>query len=146
MAQLWCANYMSGEKTVPFSSEDAEMEAAIGQAKARFGQFIAVFCNPTQKQKSFLVKVVFIEAEEYEHIWMADLDFNGQKPSGVIANEPNLPRLKFMQRVEFEPSYISDWMYIEDGYLVGGYTTRVIRGRMTPEERQEFDAQCPYKF
>ena len=32
-----------------------------------------------------------------------------------------------MQRVEFQPSYISDWMYIENGYLVGGYTTRVIR-------------------
>jgi uncharacterized protein YegJ (DUF2314 family) len=51
-----------------------------------------------------------------------------------------------MQRVDFEPSYISDWMYIEDGYLVGGYTTRVIRDRMTPKERTAYDAQAPYKF
>lgn len=51
-----------------------------------------------------------------------------------------------MQRVEFEPLYISDWMYIEDGYLVGGYTTRVIRDRMTEEERKKHDAQAPYKF
>ena len=122
------------------------MEAAIREAKASFEKFIEAFCHPTERQKSFLVKVVFDEGEQREHIWLADLDFQGEKPSGVIANKPILPNLKFMQRVEFEPSYISDWMYIEDGYLVGGYTTRVIRDRMTPEERRNYDCQAPYKF
>ncbi len=46
--------------------------------------------------------------------------FSGSKPSGVVAIEPKLPSLKFMQRVGFEPSHVSDWMYVEDGYLVGG--------------------------
>jgi uncharacterized protein YegJ (DUF2314 family) len=137
---------MSDDKTVPFSSEDEQMEAAIGEAKASFKKFIEAFCHPTERQKSFLVKVVFDEGEQREHIWLADLDLRGEKPSGVVANEPNLPSLKFMQRVEFEPLYISDWMYIEDGCLVGGYTTRVIRDRMTPDERREHDAQAPYKF
>jgi uncharacterized protein YegJ (DUF2314 family) len=137
---------MPGDKTVPFSSEDADMEAAIRQAKSNFRHFIEAFSHPTEQQKSFLVKVVFDERDQREHIWLADLDFRGERPSGVVANEPNLPSLKFMQRVEFEPSYISDWMFIEDGYLVGGYTTRVIRSRMTPEERREHDARAPYKF
>ncbi len=122
------------------------MEAAIREAKKSFRKFIEAFCHPTEGQKSFLVKVVFDEGEQREHIWLADLDFAGKKPSGVISNEPNLPRLKFMQRVEFEPSYISDWMYVEDGYLVGGYTTRVIRERMTPAQRRTHDANAPYKF
>jgi len=61
-----------------------------------------------------------------------------------LAREQKGSRVK--QRVEFEPSYISDWMYIDDGYLVGGYTTRVIRDRMTPEEREAHDAEAPYKF
>ncbi len=137
---------MSGDRTVPFSPADVEMETAIGKAKASFGQFIEAFCHPTEQQAGFLVKVVFDEGEQREHIWLADLDFSGTNPSGVVANEPNLPSLKFMQRVEFDPSYISDWMFIENGYLVGGYTTRVIRGRMTSEERQQDDAQAPYKF
>lgn len=122
------------------------MEAAIREAKASFKQFIEALCHPTERQKSFLVKVVIDEGEQREHIWLADLDLRGAKPSGVVANEPNLPSLRFMQRVEFEPSYISDWMYIDEGYLVGGYTTRVIRDRMTPEERRAYDAQAPYKF
>src|SRR5215472_18404497 len=105
---------MSGNKTVPFSSEDAEMEAAIRQAKSRFRHFIKAFSHPTEHQKSFLVKVVFDEGDQREHIWLADLDFRGERPSGVVANESNLPSLELKQRVEFEPSYISDWMFIED--------------------------------
>ena len=122
------------------------MEAAIRKAKDTIGQFFEAFVEPTERQQSFLVKVVFDEGEQREHIWLADLDFGGAKPSGVIANAPHLTSLVFMQRVEFEPSYILDWMYVEDGYLVGGYTTCVIRARMTPEERREHDSQSPYKF
>jgi uncharacterized protein YegJ (DUF2314 family) len=77
---------------------------------------------------------------------LADLELSGDRFSGVIANKPNLPGLEFMQRVEFDPSYISDWMYVDGGRLVGGYTTRVIRDRMTPEQRDSYDAQAPYKF
>ena len=137
---------MSDDKTVPFSSDDEQMGAAIRAAKASFKKFIDAYCRPTERQKNFLVKVMFVEGEQQEHIWLADLDLRSEKPTGVVGNEPNLPGLKFMQRVEFDPLYISDWMYIEDGYLVGGYTTRVIRDRMTPDERREHDAQAPYKF
>ena len=140
------AEHMSRDRIVSVSPEDVEMEAAIREAKASFRQFIEAYYHPTEHQTSFLVKVVFDEGEQREHIWLADLDFSGEKPNGVVANEPNLPGLTFMQRVEFEPSYISDWMYIENGYLVGGYTTRIIRGRMMSVEREEHDAQAPYKF
>jgi uncharacterized protein YegJ (DUF2314 family) len=92
------------------------------------------------------VKAIFVEGEEVEHVWLADLDFSGTLPNGVVANEPLLPSLKFMQTVEFHPSQITDWMYVDDGYLIGGYTTRVIRDRMTPEERRDHDAAVPYKF
>jgi len=122
------------------------MEAAIREAKANFKQFLDAFFKPRSQQRSFLVKVVFDEGEQREHIWLADLNFLGAKLTGVVANDPKLPSLRFKQRVEFEPSYISDWMYIDDGYLFGGYTTRVIRDRMTPEEREAHDAEAPYKF
>ena len=137
---------MTNNKIPEFSSDDAEMEAAITNAKETFGEFLKAFFRPTEKQESFLVKVVFIEGEQSEHIWIADLAFSGQTPRGVIANEPAIPNLKFMQKVEFHPSQITDWMYIEDGYLVGGFTTKIIRERMNPSERNAFDTSAPYKF
>jgi uncharacterized protein YegJ (DUF2314 family) len=37
-------------------------------------------------------------------------------------------------------------MYVDNGTLVGGYTTRLLRKRLTPEERKELDARVPYRF
>ena len=67
------------------------MEAAIRKAKDMIRQFFEAFFEPTERQTSFLVKVVFDEGEQREHIWLADLDFRGKKPSGIVANEPHLP-------------------------------------------------------
>jgi uncharacterized protein YegJ (DUF2314 family) len=137
---------MLSDKTTSCSPEDIEMEAAIRNAKESVGQFLKTFFSRTERQKSFLLKVVFVEGGQAEHIWLADLVFSGNASRGVVANEPRLSSLKFMQTVEFEPSQITDWMYVEDGYLVGGYTTRLIRERITPSDRKAFDASTPYKF
>jgi uncharacterized protein YegJ (DUF2314 family) len=129
-----------------FSSEDVEMEAAIWKAKQTFGQFLEAFLKPQQGQTAFLVKVAFVDDDQGEHVWVADLDFSGERIKGVVANEPKLRNLRFMGAVEFEPAQITDWMYVQDGYLVGGYTTRLICKRMSPKERAAFDAATPYKF
>ncbi len=122
------------------------MEEAIVRAKSTLKIFFDAFCNPTAEQTGFLLKVYFEDDQCSEHIWLADLEFTGPLPSGVIANEPSLSGLSFMQRIAFDPSQISDWMFVDSGRLVGGFTTRVIRDRMTPEERAELDAASPYKF
>ena len=116
------------------------MESAITTAKQSFGNFLKAFARPAKNQKSFLIKAAFIEGQQSEHIWLADLKLSTKGSSGTVANEPNLPGVKFMQSVEFHPSQITDWMYIEDGYLVGGFTTRVIRQRMNAEQREAMDA------
>jgi uncharacterized protein YegJ (DUF2314 family) len=41
---------------------------------------------------------------------------------------------------------ISDWMYVHEGRLVGGYTIRVMRDRLSPAERLRFDQGLPFKI
>ena len=41
---------------------------------------------------------------------------------------------------------ISDWMYVEDGKLVGGYTLRVVRDSLTEEQQAAFDSNLPFKI
>jgi uncharacterized protein YegJ (DUF2314 family) len=134
---------MLEDRVIPFSSEDPEMEAAINAARETLGEFLQAFIRPAKNQRSFLLKVKFFEKE---HIWMADLDLSSKPSQGTVANEPTVPELKFMQRATFDPFQITDWMYVEDGYLVGGYTTRLIRSRMNSDEREAYDANAPYKF
>jgi uncharacterized protein YegJ (DUF2314 family) len=134
------------DPTVSFADQDQRMAFAIDEARRSLNVFFDAFCSPKRNQTAFLLKVRFEVPEKIEHIWLADIDASVMPLEGTVANEPNFPGLEFMQRVEFYPSAITDWMFIEDGYLVGGFTTQVIRSRMSPEERASFDANAPYRF
>jgi uncharacterized protein YegJ (DUF2314 family) len=43
-------------------------------------------------------------------------------------------------------SEISDWFYIDNGKLVGGYTIRVLYSRMSPEEKKDFNEHAGMKI
>jgi uncharacterized protein YegJ (DUF2314 family) len=64
-----------------------------------------------------------------------------------IDNDPEVVKsVKLGQAVTVRPQDISDWMYVDHGVLVGGYTLRVIRDAMTPAERAELDKSLPFKI
>ncbi len=134
------------DRIISFTDSNKSMAFAIEQAQETLNVFFDAFLSPQDNQESFLLKVKFEDADNVEHIWVADIDSSTFPLQGTVANETNFPNIKFMQRVEFHPSRITDWMFIEDGFLVGGYTTQVIRSQLTPQERVEYDANAPYKF
>jgi uncharacterized protein YegJ (DUF2314 family) len=49
-------------------------------------------------------------------------------------------------RVHVTPKELSDWMYIEDGVLKGGYTIRVLHYQSSPEEQKEFLKHVPFSI
>jgi uncharacterized protein YegJ (DUF2314 family) len=141
------ADYAMGtDDIVGVRSDDPQMIAAINMARGSLPKFFDALARPNAKQKSFVLKVAFRRGDDVEHIWVADLDFSGKRPRGVIADKPQMKGLRFMQKVFFDPADITDWMYIEDGKLVGGYTTRLLRERMSSEQRRQLDASVPYQF
>jgi len=111
---------------VTVATENEEMEDAIYQARATINTFFTAFKNPQPNQTSFLIKARFEDGECAEHIWLADLDFRQHPATGVVANDPGIKTLSYMERVPFLPDQISDWMYMQDGQLVGGYTTKLL--------------------
>jgi uncharacterized protein YegJ (DUF2314 family) len=117
---------------VEVSSEDAEMLSAINEARKSLRQFLEAFFAPKPNQKHFLLKVCFEEQDESEHIWLADLDLSSTPPTGVVANEPRIQSIEYLQRVSIDFKLLSDWMYYEDGCLVGGFTTRVLQQSARP--------------
>jgi uncharacterized protein YegJ (DUF2314 family) len=54
--------------------------------------------------------------------------------------------VKLGDEVVLDKSEVSDWMYIDDGLLVGGYTVLELRSQMSEEERKQFDASMPFKI
>jgi uncharacterized protein YegJ (DUF2314 family) len=124
---------------------DPAMAFAIAEAQRTLPQFFEQLASPRPSQEYFLVEVCFEQDGQSEHIWMANVDASVFPPTGTVANEPTLPGLKFMDQASFYPEQISDWMIIESGIMVGGYTNQVAISRMTELERAQHLAELPYK-
>lgn len=114
------------DKIVSVAGCNEEMNDAIDRARSSIGKFFDAFENPKPNQTAFLIKAKFEDGETSEHIWLADLDFKTSPATGIVANEPGIKSLSYMERVKFLPDQITDWMYMEDGRLVGGFTTKVL--------------------
>ncbi|OWU89184.1 DUF2314 domain-containing protein [Flavobacterium sp. WLB] len=121
-------------------SEDKEMNAAIEKANQTLNDFNIGLSNP--KAQSQALKVAFTDSNGTEHMWVGNVEFNNGKYSGILNNDPEfVTEYKAGDKIDIDSSKISDWMYIENGKLFGGYTIKVLRNRMTYEERKQFDAE-----
>ena len=122
---------------VGVESEDPVMNAAIKIATSTLPSFKALLSAPPAGASGFAVKAAFPSgSNSQEHIWLINPTFSGGIVSGVVNNEPvDVPSIKLGQQVSAPEAHVSDWLYLQDGVLHGGFTLRVLLERMSPEER-----------
>jgi uncharacterized protein YegJ (DUF2314 family) len=138
--------FLSGagnDPIVEVANNDPEMIAAIEDARNTLYFFLENFQSPKPNQTYFSIKARFpYGADSHEHMWIDDLIFSGQEFSGILGNDPRyVLDLKYGDKVTVKVSDVTDWMIVENGKLIGGYTLLVLRNRMSPTEREKFDAQ-----
>lgn len=123
-------------------SDDAEMNMAMETAKKTLDSFDYALKNNGNPLAFFSLKKRFVENENVEHIWVGSIYFENGKYFGFIDNLPEIVKgFKVGDSVEVSKEDISDWMYVEDSKLHGGYTIRLLRNRMTETERENFDKE-----
>jgi uncharacterized protein YegJ (DUF2314 family) len=141
------SNHGPIDKVISVKDDDAKMNQAIAKARATVQQFVPALQKPKRGQSSFSVKMMFTEGRQHEHMWLDEVTYDGTQFHGVVANDPNLVKnVKIGQKASVEPAKISDWMYTDKGKLVGGYTVRVLRDGLSPDERAQFDMSVPFKI
>jgi uncharacterized protein YegJ (DUF2314 family) len=107
----------------------------------------AALKHPAPGQQDFEVKKPFIQNGQIEHIWLSDVQFAGNQFQGRVDNQPRkIQGLKLGQLVSVKPNEISDWLYVDHGKLVGGYTVRVQYNELSPKEKREFDRAADFKI
>ena len=75
------------------------------------------------------------------------MTYDGTNFRGKINNQPvDVKNVRLDQSVTVAPNEVTDWMFIKDGKLIGGYTTRVFYARLSPEKRAQFDQQADFKI
>ena len=128
-------------------NEHAAMHQAVIKARKTVGKFIDALKHPVASQTDFEVKKPFVQGSDVEHIWLSDVQFTGSRFQGRVDNTPRkIHGLKVGQLVSVNPNEISDWVYVDNGKLVGGYTIRAHYNELTPEQKREFDRQADFRI
>ncbi|WP_367649353.1 DUF2314 domain-containing protein [Campylobacter sp. RM16188] len=147
----------TGEK-MPIYYVDSEQDAmsrAYQAARDTFGYFwrelywdrrrivpgVSVAC----------VKVLFKDetnGEEIgEHMWINDIEFDGENVSGILVNEPNdVKNIKNGDFVKVPLSEVSDWLFVIDNKSYGGFSVHALRANMSDKERAEHDLAWGFEF
>ena len=108
--------------------DDAEMAAAVEEARDTFDEFAAAF--ERGQGEDFAVKAPFSEGGRTEFIWVSVTAIGDGVIEGLLGNEPvALPGLQMGDEVAVELRDLTDWIYMQEGEMRGGFTVQVLAGR-----------------
>ena len=128
------------------SDDDKQMDRAVENAQRTLGFFMAALKAKKNGDTVFEVKKGFIDGDKVEHLWIKRVTYDGKNFHGEIDNQPlEVSNVHSGQRVTAAPEVVTDWMFLKDGKLIGGYTTRVLYARLSPEDKAEFDKHAGFK-
>jgi uncharacterized protein len=136
--------------TLPFHEADVPMARAYEEAQKTFRYFWRELSWDMRRivpaLENAVIKLPFSDdpdsrdASDYEFMWVSDVNFDGAHLTGTLLNQP-----RFLQTwteddpVEMPFGHLLDWMFAVQGKAFGGYTTSLVRARMSDGERRSYD-------
>jgi uncharacterized protein YegJ (DUF2314 family) len=81
-------------------------------------------------------------------LWISNLSLSIDNHfKGIVGNDPvYVKNIKMGDTVSVETENISDWMIIDNGKLLGGFTIYVLRNNLSENERKQFDAEKGFEM
>lgn len=148
---------MENQKIFFADGESPKMQEAFRKAQETFKYFWRELSWEYRRIIPALdfacVKVAFSqqfdgeESPRVEHMWINDIDFDGETIKGTLINDPNdITNYKNGDRVEISLSEISDWLFSTRGKTYGGFTIHAMRSDMDESERVEHDNAWGVEF
>jgi uncharacterized protein YegJ (DUF2314 family) len=125
---------------------DTEMEAAMRRAHETLPQFAGALAGDKGGRKLFAIKKAYSDGKKTEFIWLNDVVESGERFEATVNNSPVwLSNVKEGSRVAVPKDEVVDWMYVDNGTLVGGFTLRVLFFRETAEKQRELERTFGFK-
>lgn len=128
-------------------SADSELDAAIQQARSSLDTFIEQISTPHAGRTFVAIKVRFHPPDDSpQDIWVDEVTYTNGSFRGRMGDDIPSLRLEAGETITVDEKDILDWMMVEDGKLIGGYTIRLAVQRMSPEERERFLETLEYSI
>jgi uncharacterized protein YegJ (DUF2314 family) len=140
--------------SIKVQAGDPEMDAAMQTARDKFPEFWREVSTDHKRVipvlEGSMVKAYFFDEGAPltgEHMWVRDIEYDGQTISGVLVDTSiQLHSVRPGQHVSFPLMRLSDWLYVENGRAYGVFTVKLLRTRMTDDERKSHDSHYPFRF
>lgn len=118
---------------------DAGMESAFQEARDTLSFFIERIAEPHPNRTYVAVKVRFYTSDGLsQDIWVDNVTYTDETFRGYMGDDIPSLKLGFGEEIVIPTENIVDWMIVEAGKLIGGYTIRLAYERMSPEEKERF--------
>lgn len=145
------------EQRIFYAEQNERMEKAYLRAQESFKYFWRELYWEYRRIVPALdlaiVKVPFEQKSEgfeealVEHMWINQIDFDGEQIQGILMNTPNqLTNIAEGDKVSVEVSKISDWMFASLGKTYGGFTIQLLRSEMKERARKQHDSAWGLDF
>jgi uncharacterized protein YegJ (DUF2314 family) len=121
-----------------------DMAEAYKRARATLPQFLESALKPPPNTRGFAVKIgiPYGNRTDAEFFWISPFKPQGDKYVGNINNTPRLAKtVKLGQVIEFAETEIVDWLYVEDGKMIGNYIACALLKREPPQQAAAFMKQ-----
>ncbi len=127
-----------------YQATSAQIERATARARATFKFFWRELSWEYRRIVPAFdikcVKVAFEDGDKVEHMWVGDVDFDGERVTGTLMNEPNeLENVHEGDAIDVPLERVEDWMLAGAGGVLGAFTVQAMRAGMTKSERKEHD-------
>jgi uncharacterized protein YegJ (DUF2314 family) len=131
----------SAEMISGVDADDIKMNMAMSTAKATYNSFLQKFIDSCNGCEDFMVKMRFSDGDaNVEHMWLSELKMKGNKLIGELVGTPEvIARLHPGDFIEVNKDSLSDWYYVQNGKMVGGYTIRYFYNKMSKEEQLKME-------
>ena len=126
-------------------ADDIQLLDAIQKAKLTIKYFKDSLENSKPHQTYFAIKTKLTDGSNIEHIWLDADEFSDNIVYGTVNNVPaNLKNIELGKKIGIPETEISDWLIIENNRLIGGYTIRTLRDKMSRPHRELFESSINF--
>jgi uncharacterized protein YegJ (DUF2314 family) len=121
---------------------DLKMNNAILESRRSFSEFEKAFNSKDSTISGFAIKYPFTKDDNSgnEHIWLSYVTFENGNYYGFIDNTPEFTkRVKEGDKIQINLENISDWNYMKNDTIFGGYTIKVVKDALSENEKEAFN-------
>lgn len=134
--------------TYSVTAEDTSMNSAIGKARQTIEKFDQALKSSNPSYTDFAVKKRYRTPDDGgEHMWIAGIILVNGNYKGFVNNDAEKTiEVKYGDTVHVRKDEITDWMYLDNNVLRGGYTIREIRNKLSKDERAKMDKDLGFEI